>query len=76
MLYVCFIRKNLEGYVNVWGEVSNGQKRENFKGRFEFFFVHCLHPVLCSAPTLWRQQANHPASVFLIPSDVGKLFAP
>lgn len=52
------------------GICSHVGKRSRKRGN-EFY----LASTLLSAPTLWRQQAGHPASVFLIPSDVGKLFA-
>lgn len=51
---------------------EQSQKREIFQTHFWGFY---LASTLRSAPTLWRQRAGHPASVFLIPSDVGKLFA-
>lgn len=57
------------------GKKRTGEKRERKSDISHTHLGFYLASTLCSAPTLWRQQASHPASVFLIPSDVGKLLA-
>lgn len=69
---LCFILENPRRYAQMWLR-KQGKETKSDVSNMQLGF--CLAPTLYSAPTLWRQQASHPASVFLIPSDVGKLFA-
>lgn len=52
----------LSGYAHMSGSKKSG------RGIFHTHLGFYLASTLCSAPTLWRQPASHPASVFLIPS--------
>lgn len=69
----------LRVFFRVWSDMSKSSS-ENRNKRERGILLNtqlwlCLASALCSAPTLWRQRPDQPASVFLIPSDVGKLLA-